>query len=188
MEGLQQFRHLLGLKDVMRETEVRGRKESPAEHSWSALVLADYILSRTDIDVDRGRVFQLLLYHDVVEIEAGDTFELNDVTEAEQAEKEQAGMAILMDKLPREIAAVYGDYFKEFEECSTPEARFAVAIDKLEPMIHQLDHKEDWRKYGYTVAVLNQRKGRYMEPFPELKGIYDSFIDYLVREDYVDSE
>lgn len=72
MQTILQIKKLYELKHVLRDNHVRNRIESVAEHSRSALILADYFLSTLQLDVDRLRVYELLMYHDVVEIETGD--------------------------------------------------------------------------------------------------------------------
>lgn len=73
MEDLDGIRYLYRLKEIERLNSVGSRRESAAEHSWSCLVLADYFMSRSDTGLDRLRVYELLVYHDVIELEAGDT-------------------------------------------------------------------------------------------------------------------
>lgn len=73
MDELQRIRKLYKLKSVYRDSSVGNRKESSAEHSWSCLMLADYFIEKMNLKIDRIKVYELLMYHDLVEIEAGDT-------------------------------------------------------------------------------------------------------------------
>jgi len=72
MTDLKKLRKFYELKNIQRTNSVGNRKESPAEHSWSSLILADYFLTRSNMKLDRLKVYELLMYHDVVEIECGD--------------------------------------------------------------------------------------------------------------------
>lgn len=169
-------------------TRVRGRRESPAEHTWAALVLADFLMDRYAFRLKRERVIELILYHDVVEIEAGDTFELSGESPDGQANREKLALELLEDKLPFDTWRRCVSAYKEYERRETIESKFAQAVDKLEPMLNQLSHKGEWRKYGYTARVLEEKKRRFMEPFPELLELYDGFIDHLLRNSYIDEE
>jgi putative hydrolase of HD superfamily len=153
------------------------------------MICAEYFLGRMNGEIDRTKVLRLLLYHDLVEIETGDIPELIPELDHERRcrkrEMELQGFNELQRKLPPTLALEYRELFEEFEAGETKEAQFARAIDKLEPMIHQLDHKPDWRRYGYTEEVLLETKGRYMKPFPELHQFYRDLITYLKENDYI---
>jgi putative hydrolase of HD superfamily len=186
MRDLIRFSHLLRLKEVTRMTRVSDRRESPAEHTWAALILADFLLGRVKSPIDRHRVHELLLYHDVVEIEAGDTFELGGQSVEQQTEKERSALELLRAKLPGETWNTCVSAYGEYERYETVESKFAQAVDKLEPMVNQLSYREEWRKYGYTVRVLEEKKRPFMEPFPEMLELYEAFIEYLRKNGYVE--
>src|SRR3989338_4306660 len=88
MDDLQKVRTIYKLKNIERANSVGKRKESSAEHSWSCLILADYFLSKTDIKLNRLKVYELLMYHDLVEIEAGDS-NLIDVEKRKQKQQQK---------------------------------------------------------------------------------------------------
>lgn len=185
MEEVKRIQHLLRLKETTRLTRVLERSESSAEHTWSCMIFAEHFLGRMNGEIDRTKVLRLLLYHDLVEIETGDIPELDHARRYRKQEVERNGFNELQRKLPPKLALEYRELFEEFEAGETMEARFARAIDKLEPMIHQLDHKPDWKRYGYTEEILLQTKGRYMEPFPALHQFYQELIAYLKENDYI---
>src|SRR3989338_3903155 len=89
MDEIHRFRILNRLKSIHRLNSVGDRKESSAEHSWSCLLLADFFLSKNDYGLDRLKVYELLMYHDVVEIEAGDTPLHPELKRLDKKEKEQ---------------------------------------------------------------------------------------------------
>ncbi|UCB46734.1 MAG: HD domain-containing protein [Spirochaetota bacterium] len=184
MKELYKLKQFCKLKEISRVTKVKNRSESPAEHTWSSIILATYFLKKLDIKLDESRVFKLLLYHDVVEIESGDTFEL-DTESADVEEKERKAFAEVLKRIPAELTQEYSEAFSEYLEYNTPESKFAHAIDRLEPMVHQLDYKSSWKYYGYTEKVLSEKKRKYMEPFPELLEFYDKFIKYLKDNNYI---
>ena len=93
MDELLKLHDLYLLKEVERKTTVKERFESSAEHTYSCFILADYFLDLMGEKLDRGRVMQLLLYHDMVEIYAGDTFILDDTGRAEKKAKEHQALS-----------------------------------------------------------------------------------------------
>lgn len=126
------------LKTVDRQSPITdgSRRENSAEHSWHlalmALVLAEHAPTGTDI----GRVVAMLVLHDLVEIDAGDLFIYADnAAQARQKETERAAADRIFALLPQPQAAVVAALWEEFEERRTPEARFARALDRLQPML-----------------------------------------------------
>lgn len=126
------------LKNILRRSYVThaDRRENSAEHSWhialAALTLAEY----TNTPVEIGHVIKLLLVHDIVEIDAGDTFVYDTTAKLDQAERETLAAQRIFGLLPAEQADVYRQLWHEFEERSTPEAKFARAVDRLLPVLH----------------------------------------------------
>lgn len=180
---INKFRIFNKLKSIYRFNSVDNRKESSAEHSWSCLILADYFLtSMKDHNLDRMKVYELLMYHDVVEIEAGDSPLLPGTSRENKKEKEEMAARILSKKLPGSLQEKYMLLFDEFEEQETKEAMFAKAIDALDSQIHELDYKEDWE--GWTKEFLVNQKRDLLLEFPELLKVFDELIDYLDREGY----
>jgi putative hydrolase of HD superfamily len=184
MQEIWKLNILNRLKSVYRANSVDSRKESAAEHTWSALMLADYYSSLVSQDLDKLRVYELLMYHDVVEIFAGDTpLDPNNEVE-DQQEKEFKAAAALRDELPDSLQDKYWKLFMEFEEGRTVEARFARAIDTFDAIIQALDYKEDWA--GWSKEFLVSRKEKYFEEFPELLKEFHQIVEYLVAEGYFD--
>ena len=136
------------LKDISRKTMPVGldRFENSAEHSWhvciSALMLKEYSNEKVNID----KVIKMLLIHDLGEIDAGDTVVYHSETK-EVAEKEMKGIKRILDMLGEDEANYYFDLWNEFEKGETAEAKFARAVDRVPPLLHNL-HGEghSWRK------------------------------------------
>lgn len=187
MEELNKIRKLYKLKNVDRMNSVGKRKESSAEHSWSCLILADYFLSKGNIKADRLRVFELLIWHDIVEIEAGDVplgdnLRHPEKSNAGRQEKEMAAMRKLEKDMPLALGKKAALLFHEFEECRTMEARFARAIDQLDAVLHEMDYKEDWK--GWNSKFLREKKGKYFEGLPEIKTAFETLLKYAEGEGY----
>jgi len=184
MEDIHKFRIFNKLKSVYRFNSVENRKESSAEHSWSCLILADFFLSRAKFNVDRLKVYELLMYHDVVEIEAGDTPLHPKIKRLDKSEKEKKAMKLLHKELPTPLNDKFLKLFTEFEEQKTLESKFAKAIDALDAEIHELDYKKDWK--GWSEEFLITKKLRFFEEFPELKKVFFEILDYLKENNYFD--
>jgi 5'-deoxynucleotidase YfbR-like HD superfamily hydrolase len=142
------------LKSVLRQSPLtdRSRRENSAEHSWHlalmALVLAGHAPPGTDI----GRVMSMVVVHDLVEIDAGDLFLYAPAAaQARQVAAEHAAADRLFSLLPAPQGEAVRALWDEFEERKTPEARFARALDRLEPMlINMVTGGGTWAAHGVT--------------------------------------
>ncbi len=185
MQELDKIRFILKLKEVNRFSQVGNRNESSAEHSWSCILLAEYFLKKTKLEINELQVLKLLAYHDMVEIISGDIHILErDNRKIPEAE----GAKILKTKLPDAIKDEYYNLFIEFEAEKTIEAKFAKAIDKLESVLHMMDYKENWKKENWTEKMLRDHKEKYLESIPEIHSFFNELIEYLKKEDYLKKE
>ncbi|MCE9685043.1 HD domain-containing protein [Shewanella sp. AS16] len=140
------------LKAIERQTKPVGlnRYENSAEHSWhvclSALMLKDFANEQVDIT----RVMKMLLIHDLGEIEAGDTVIYSSETD-ENKQVERSGVQQLFQLLPQASRDEYSNLWEEFEEGSSPEARFAKAIDRVPPLLHNIyGEGHSWKKHNIS--------------------------------------
>ncbi|MFH1637652.1 MAG: HD domain-containing protein [Candidatus Woesearchaeota archaeon] len=182
MKKISELRKFYQLKSVYREAPVGDRKESSAEHTWSCLILADYFMSK--IKLDRLKVYELLLYHDVVEIEAGDIPIHHEAERNNKKEAERKAMEKLKEELPQELRPKLSQLFKEFEESSSTEARFARAIDRIDAVIHELDYKKHWK--GWSEAQLRKYNEEAIKDFPEIKEFFEEVVKFVNKEGYFD--
>jgi putative hydrolases of HD superfamily len=157
------------------------RCENSAEHSWHvalmAIVLAEYATEPVHIP----RVIELLITHDLVEVYAGDTLIYDDQAVIGQAERELAAAQKLFSILPPDQRENIALMWREFEERSTPEARFARAIDALAPTwLHWGEHANPVPD-GLRAQTVFQRKREALEPYPALfqmlKDVVNSAVD-----------
>jgi putative hydrolase of HD superfamily len=179
---ISKFRVFNKLKSVYRFNSVGERKESTAEHSWGCLILADFFLTKIEQKIDRLKVYELLMYHDVVEIEAGDSILHPDIKNIGKKELELKSAKILVKKLPQTLSKKYWGMFVEFEAQKTIESKFAKAIFALEAEIHELDYKQDWK--GWTAEFLVSKKRPLFNDFPELESTFDDIVKFLIKEKY----
>ena len=159
------------LKQVLRQTSILGgeRRENSAEHSWHlgvmALMLAEYAGDAIDI----SRVVRMLLIHDMVEIDAGDTFCYDAQANLSKAAREQAGAARIFGLLPAEQGRELHALWEEFEAGETAEARFANALDRLQPLLHNYHTQGGtWRAHGITRDAVLRRMAPIQEGAPRL--------------------
>jgi 5'-deoxynucleotidase YfbR-like HD superfamily hydrolase len=151
----RQLRFLLEideLKGVLRRTVIldRSRQENSAEHSWHlammAVVLAEHA---TEEGIDLARVLKMVLVHDVVEIDAGDTYAYDEEGMKDKAEREERAAERLFGLLPADQGAELRGLWDEFEARQSAEARFANALDRLQPILLNY-HTEGlaWARHG----------------------------------------
>ena len=126
------------MKGIIRHTPLmdRSRRETDAEHSWHIAVMALLLAEHADQPVDAVKVMKMLLIHDVVEIDAGDTFIYDDKGNADKAEREQKAADRLFGLLPDDQNAELRALWEEFEARESPEARFASSIDRFQPIMN----------------------------------------------------
>jgi putative hydrolases of HD superfamily len=141
------------LKSVLRRTPLldRSRRENTAEHSWQIALMAVLLAEHANPPVDINHVVVMLLVHDLVEIDAGDTFIYDEEALATKSARELQAAERIFGLLPGEQGKRLRALWDEFEAHETPEARFANAIDRLQPLLNNyFTGGETWREPGVT--------------------------------------
>lgn len=141
------------LKQVERRTRIVGgrRQENTAEHSWHLALFALVLAEHSDEPVDLGRVLAMAVVHDLVEVDAGDTFAYDTVGEAAKADRERAAADRIFGLLPPDQGAQLRSLWEEYERGDTADARFAMAVDRLQPMLlNHADGGRTWHDHGIT--------------------------------------
>ena len=154
------------LKGVVRRTYLvdGSRRENSAEHSWHVAVMAAVLAEHADEPVDAARVVRMLLVHDVVEVDAGDTFVYDTAAAESKAERERAAARRIFGLLPHDQGAELRALWEEFEAARTPDARFAAALDRMMPVLHNLHTGgRAWRENGVTADMVLARNRRIEE-------------------------
>lgn len=162
------------------------RRENTAEHSWHLALFALVLAEHSDEPVDVGRAVAMLLLHDLVEIDAGDTFAYDMAAHADKHEREEAAADRLFALLPDGQAASLRALWDEFEAAETPEARFANAVDRLQPLL--LNHAArgvSWREHGITAERIREVNGRIALGSAPLWEAAQRRIDDAVERGYV---
>lgn len=168
------------LKAVLRQTTLcdGSRRENSAEHSWHLAVMAAVLAEHAGAGVDVARVVRMLLVHDVVEIDAGDTFAYDASANAGRAARERAAAARLFGLLPADQAAELRALWEEFEAGASADARFAAALDRLQPLLNN-DRAAggSWRAHGVTRGQVVARMRPIAHSLPALWPAVVQIID-----------
>ncbi len=141
------------LKEIRRQNyTIRGRRqETDAEHAWHVTIMAVLLAEHANTAVDLLRVVKMLLIHDLVEIDAGDTFAYDTAGAATQHEREARAADRLFPLLPADQAAEYRALWDEFEARTTAEAKYAHAMDRVLPIfLNNATEGAAWRRHGVT--------------------------------------
>lgn len=157
------------LKSVERRSSPVGmdRMENSAEHSWSVALAAASLIPEVAPDLDQLRVIKMLLVHDIVEIDAGDTYCYGD--QSGKAEREEKAADRLFAILPANTAREFRQLWDEFEEGRTGEAKFARCVDRILPLIQNYRNGgKSWEKHGIVFEQVYQRNLEITKPYPSL--------------------
>jgi putative hydrolase of HD superfamily len=150
-------------KNIFRQTHLsgHGRNENDAEHAWHMAVMAYLLREYSNEPVDIGKVMLMCLIHDIVEIDAGDTYTYDAEAKKTQKAREDAAKERIFSILPDDQKEELMDLFDEFEACETAEAKFARAMDNLQPVIlNNSNGGSDWKEHGVRSSqVYNRQKG-----------------------------
>ena len=172
-------------KNIFRQTHLsgHGRNENDAEHAWHMSIMAYLLREYANEEVDISKVMIMCLIHDLVEIEAGDTYAYDEEGKKTQKAREDAAkekiFSILPDDQKREMIAL----FDEFEEAKTAEAKFARAMDNLQPLLlNNSNGGEDWRTHKVTAAQVYGRQSRTKYGSEALYEVTDHIIQKNIRE------
>ncbi len=179
------------LKGVLRQTLLTdsSRRENSAEHSWHIAIMAIALAEYAAAPVDVAQVIKLLLLHDLVEIDAGDTFCYDVQGHDDKAERELAAADRLFGLLPSEQAQEFRALWDEFETALTPEAQFARAIDCLQPLLHNWQTQGGtWRLHNVARSQVLKRMQPIRETSPALWPLVEQIIEGAIAAGHLQDE
>lgn len=159
----KQLRFILEIdkeKNILRQTHLsgHGRRENDAEHAWHMAVMAYLLREYANEPVDLAKTMMMILIHDVVEIDAGDTYAYDEAGKSTQREREEAAAERLFGMLPEDQAGELRELFEEFEAYETAEARFAHVMDNFQPvLLNDSNGGGDWREHGVFRSQIEKR-------------------------------
>ena len=166
-------------KNILRQTHLsgHGRNENDAEHAWHMAIMAYLLREYSNEPVDITRVMLMCLIHDVVEIDAGDTYAYDEEGKKTQKAREEAAKERIYSLLPEDQKEELAAIFDEFEERKTPESKFAHAMDNLQPlMLNNSNDGGDWREHGVSAKQVYGRQSRTKEGSEKLYEVTDQII------------
>ena len=166
-------------KNIFRQTHLsgHGRNENDAEHAWHRAIMAYLLREYSNEPVDITRVMLMCLIHDVVEIDAGDTYAYDEEGKKTQKAREEAAKERIYSLLPEDQKEELAAIFDEFEESKTPESKFAHAMDNLQPlMLNNSNDGGDWREHGVSAKQVYGRQSRTKEGSEKLYEVTDQII------------
>ena len=176
------------LKNVLRRTYLvdGSRRENTAEHSWHLTIMAVLLAEHANEKIDLLRVLKMLVVHDIVEIDAGDTFCYNDAGALTKAERENRAADRIFYLLPADQASELRDLWQEFEERATNEAKFAAALDRLIPLLHNF-HTEgrSWREHSIMSTQVMQRNRHIVEGSESLWEFAQNLINEAIEKKHL---
>jgi putative hydrolase of HD superfamily len=177
------------LKHVLRQTVLldRSRRENSTEHSWHialmVMLLAEYSQEK---NIDLLQVMKMLLVHDLVEIDAGDTYCYDDEGRQDQSERETAAAARIFGLLPDDQAAELKALWNEFERRQTPESKFANALDRVQPLLHNyFTDGLTWQANNIKSSQVYNRMRPVKDGAPELWEYVGTLIEDAVEKGFL---
>ena len=149
-------------KEIYRQTHIKGykRQENDAEHAWHMAIMIYLLKEYANEDFDIAKAMVMALIHDIVEIDAGDTYAYDTKNLATQSEREQKAADRIFGMLPDDQKEQMKALFYEFEEGKTPEAKFAKVMDNFQPLLlNDSNNGKDWRVHQIKkTQVINRQK------------------------------
>lgn len=176
------------LKHVLRQTILidKSRRENDAEHSWHLAMMAIVLSEYANPQVDLLRVLKMVLIHDLVEIDAGDTFCYDAIAVQDQAEREEKAADRLFGMLPEDLGQELRSLWEEFEAKDSIDAQFAAALDRLQPLLHNYyTQGGTWRMKGVTEAQVRKRMAPVSIGSPVLGEFVEGLIEDAVRQGFI---
>ena len=173
------------VKNILRQTHLsgHGRRENDAEHSWHMAVMAYLFKEHANEQVDISRVMLMCLIHDIVEIDAGDTYAYDTDSQKSQKEREDRAKERIFSLLPEDQKAELVSLFGEFEANETPEAKFAHAMDNLQPlMLNDSNDGADWREHGVAAEQVYNRHSKTKLGSEKLYEITDGILQANIEK------
>ena len=138
-------------KNIFRQTHLSGhvRRENDAEHAWHMAIMIYLLKEYANEEIDIAKAMMMALIHDIVEIDAGDTYAYDTAGLETQKEREEKAAERIFGMLPEDQKTELKSLFEEFEAYETPEAKFARAMDNFQPLLlNDSNDGGDWKEHG----------------------------------------
>jgi len=172
-------------KSIFRQTHLTGlvRKENDAEHAWHMAIMAWLLQEYANEELDMAKVMLMCLIHDIVEIDAGDTYAYDEEGKKTQEQREAAAAKRIFGLLPEDQGRQLHELFYEFENRSSPEARFARVMDNLQPLLLNISNEgHDWREHDARGEKVRERNSKNALGSTELSEYISRAIDEQIQK------
>ncbi len=173
------------VKNIFRQTHLsgHGRRENDAEHSWHMAVMAYLLREYANEQLDISRVMLMCLIHDIVEIDAGDTYAYDSDSQVTQKERENRAKERIFSLLPDDQKKELISLFDEFEANETAEAKYAHALDNMQPlMLNNSNDGADWREHGVSAEQVYRRHSKTKLGSEKLYEITDDILKANIQK------
>lgn len=172
-------------KNIFRQTHLsgNGRNENDAEHAWHMAVMAYLLREYSNEEIDIGKVMLMCLIHDIVEIDAGDTYAYDEDGLKTQQAREDAAKERIFSLLPDEQKQELTALFDEFTAFETAESKFAHAMDNLQPLLlNNSNNGGDWKRHQVTVSQIYKRQSKTRLGSEKLFEVTEQIIEDNIRK------
>lgn len=178
------------VKNIFRQTHLsgKGRRENDAEHSWHMAIMAYLLKEYSNENIDIAKVMLMCLIHDIVEIDAGDTYAYDEKAIKTQKIREEKAKDRIFSMLPSDQKKELIDLFEEFEAYETPESKFAHAMDNLQPVILNTSNDGgDWKEHKVSKSQIYKRQNKTKLGSEIIFELIDSIIkDNIKKNNIID--
>lgn len=187
----QQMRFIVEVdkvKNIMRQTYLAdaGRKENDAEHSWHLALMAVLLKEYANEEVDLAKVVPMVLIHDLVEIDAGDTYAYDEAAAVDKEERERKAAKRIFGLLPEDQGTWFRELWEEFEAYQTPEAKFAHVLDNCQPLLlNDASNGRSWVEHGVKKSQIYKRNAHVPEGSREIWEYMKTLVDKHVALGHV---
>ncbi|WP_459209181.1 HD domain-containing protein [Aquimarina rhabdastrellae] len=179
------------LKYIQRKTRLfnSDRHENDAEHSWHLAMMSLVLAEHSNQDIDILKVLKMVLIHDLVEIDAGDTFLFDTQKNHTNTTDETIAAKRIFGLLPPDQTQAYISLWQEFENAITPEAKFAKAIDRLEPVLQNVSNKGGtWKEFNVPYkTIYNKLKNNMINGSKILWNFTEKKLNHLFTNNIINS-
>ncbi len=185
LQQLRFLREIDGMKNVWRQTRLvdDSRRENDAEHTWELVVMALTLEEYAPTGTDLLQVLRLLALHDIVEVDAGDTFAFDASGHRDKQTREAAAAERIFGLLPPDQADYFRSLWDEYEEQTTQEAQFALCIDRLQPFLHNIYTRGGtWSEHDIRREQVLQRNRPWAQHIPALWQLVQDWTDQAVKD------
>ena len=185
LNQIEFIREIDKLKYIFRKTKLinSDRPENDAEHSWHLAMMAIVLAGHANEPIDLEKVMKMVLIHDIVEIDAGDTFIYDTTKSHSNTDEERAAANRIFGLLPEEQALEFTEIWEEFEKGETNEAKFAKSMDRLEPLLQNASNNGGtWKEFGVKYQTVYDKKKVIKDGSDELWNFTEELLQDSVKK------